>query len=556
MVAAVYPPRQYIGAPPPTVVAPPSFGTAAAKFVAVHGSSASRSVASYSNHAAYPPANVTRARVPVASYAGSGRVPVAANGGSGKLPVGGGNSVPMWPLSGSAQVRGRCDALSRSAQFVPSNGLTTPLQQLRSVPASKIPQSPHQACVHHGSSGAMTPMSPLQKSSRDTLSASLRPYAPRTVTPQTCRPQGSPSLAGGRRAVSPRNAPSGHFVWPASLQAPSGSPLTPTRAGNRDATERRGQLVSSARTVAKAQASENTAPTLAGQAKSRSQADVIAKQGKILQSPHPQREVLRERNEQSPPSVAGRSPLAVPAERSPVGSPELGTDSSATLARRQGALCMDWQDVYKAANASPPTAAHSSSKAGNASPPVAHSSKAADAASPPTVIVSTSAGPKQTAPVPEEAQIVPRDLAAEVSDMTASLQFSLTNAHPMVTPEEKTFILQCLEAFSDLVEREGGFNRYAFKDECKAREELVGAMQDEEQSLTPQELLRRSSEATLRNAVRNGHDSVTVLLGGTYSMGMKKVVKIEVKCEELGLSQVMSIYWDWDVKLEQRSGQH
>lgn len=150
---------------------------------------------------------------------------------------------------------------------------------------------------------------------------------------------------------------------------------------------------------------------------------------------------------------------------------------------------------------------------------------------------------------------MPRDLAPEVSEIVPSLTFSLSNSHPMVTPEEKAFILACLQAFSDIVEREGGFKQYSLKDDCEARDELI-AMQEGEDALTPQELLRRSFEATLRNSVRNGHDSVTVLLGGTYSMGMKKVVKVEVKCEETGLSQVMSIYWDWDVKFEQRSGQN
>jgi hypothetical protein len=234
-----------------------------------------------------------------------------------------------------------------------------------------------------------------------------------------------------------------------------------------------------------------------------------------LPSPNPQREVLRERNDQA---AAVENALCK----------ELGAESSAKLAGRQGALCMDWQDINKTANASPPAFVHSTE----------------------------SAGPKQAAALPEEVPIVPRDLAPEVSDISPSLNFSMTHAHPMVTPEEKTFIHTCLQALSDIVEREGGFKQYTSKDSCEVRDELTGLTQDDEESLTPQEILRRSSETTLRNTVRNGTDSVAVLLGGTYSMGMKKVVKVEVKCEETGLSQVMSIYWDWDVKLEQRSGQN
>lgn len=151
----------------------------------------------------------------------------------------------------------------------------------------------------------------------------------------------------------------------------------------------------------------------------------------------------------------------------------------------------------------------------------------------------------------EAASLVPRELAVEACPCSTSFFFKIKEAHPMVHPEEKEFILGCLQAFAQIVEHEGGFAQYAYGGNCPIREELAGKLEDDEPSQSAEEVLRRSAETLMRQTVRNGGDSVSVQIGGTFCMGMKKVTKVELKCEDLQME--LSIFWDWDVKLEQVS---
>lgn len=196
----------------------------------------------------------------------------------------------------------------------------------------------------------------------------------------------------------------------------------------------------------------------------------------------------------------------------------------------------------------PASAGRSSSK------PVA---AVAAVAAAPAVAASPPSYPASARPIqePEEAPLVPRELAVEAGgfDCAPSLSFSMTSAHPMVSPEEKAFIQACFEAFSETVEHEGGFREYAERDDCSTREELAGKPEEDEPPFEPEELLRRSCQSMLRQSARNGSDSIHIQIGAMTCMGMKKVAKIEIVCEDFSLQQQFSICWDWDVRLEQRS---
>merc|ERR1740117_1736091 len=127
----------------------------------------------------------------------------------------------------------------------------------------------------------------------------------------------------------------------------------------------------------------------------------------------------------------------------------------------------------------------------------------------------------------------------------------MTDAHPMVSPTEKTFVLACLHTFSETVDRKGGFRKYVEREHRKASKRHSGKSHDVFLPL-PEELLRKSWEALLQETARHAGDCVNVELGDIQSMGMKKVVKLEVSCEDLDMYLIVSICWDWDVKLEQK----
>jgi len=257
------------------------------------------------------------------------------------------------------------------------------------------------------------------------------------------------------------------------------------------------------------------------------------------------REALRERNVLQPDASPSASPVQKPwtlLERSPVAvkarKPEFrnldGGSQTATPAGRASGPFMDVplnNDLISLASL---------------------------AASPPVAPVSTGVLIMQEAPpFPRELALETPFSAREVVDCSPSapsLSFSIRNTHPMVTPEEKTSLEACLQVFSEAVEQEGGFREYFLRENCELRKALARQFEGDEPQMTAEELLRRSAESMLRQIVRYGGESVTVQLGGICCMGMKKVVKVNVSFEDFEMQQSqLSICWDWDVKLEQKS---
>jgi hypothetical protein len=271
------------------------------------------------------------------------------------------------------------------------------------------------------------------------------------------------------------------------------------------------------------------------------------------------RKVLKELNanhpDPSPAAKQARSPQVNPAlvvphvERSPVvkpRQPEFRNLDDGTPAGRAAGPFMDVSVIGRAALGAVPSVPSLI-----ASPVVTSAASGCSASQPLSLPVPQLPGQLETKV--QEQGVVPRQLATEAFDSSPSLRFSMSDAHPMVMPEEKAFIVSCLQAFTDIVEREGGFLQYMEREDCKARTDLFGILSEEEPLPTPQEMLRRSCENLIRQAVRNGYDSIGVQLGAIHSMGMKKVVMVEVTCEDLDMHvQRLSICWDWEVKLEHR----
>jgi hypothetical protein len=153
--------------------------------------------------------------------------------------------------------------------------------------------------------------------------------------------------------------------------------------------------------------------------------------------------------------------------------------------------------------------------------------------------------------VPEvKPQVVKPQVVPRLPQSSSKLTVTMDHAHPMVHPEEKEFLVGFLQTFPEIIDREGGFVQYMAL--LKDQEDVK--LEEEDPCATPEEMLRRSTEIVLRQTVRNGSDSISVRMGGGFTMGMKKVAQfwIELKCEDFEISrQRMSIFWDWDVKLEQ-----
>jgi len=313
--------------------------------------------------------------------------------------------------------------------------------------------------------------------------------------------------------------------------------------------------------VVKAKTSENTVPLSQDLLSSTAKGESKSPRGVSGQSPFVCRQALRECNALQPVATpcAGQaqrpSPVAVKqptllSERSPASKPRQPEFRNLEGGTPAGRAAGPFMDVSVAARTRLGTVAPAASRA--LAPPVVASGRAAAPA--PAAPPSPADSATEEAPVAtREPLVVPRELAAEGFDAAPSPFFSIMNAHPMVRPEEKAFIQSCLQAFSDMVEREGGLAQYAFGEECKARDELAGKLEEGELPAAPEELLRRSCETMLLREARHGCDSLSVTLGGMYTMGMKKVVKFEFKCEDLDMDQQLSICWDWDVKLERRS---
>jgi hypothetical protein len=311
--------------------------------------------------------------------------------------------------------------------------------------------------------------------------------------------------------------------------------------------------------------SENSAPNPGVlQENCQKRQENIAAQGKVSQISYQQREALREHNAQTP--ILTPKPVASAAERGLLTKcrrPEFqdtdaennmmthASPAALTAAQRVGpgvkALHPRLFDadnfIVNGTAQQAATPKHISAVVDDGPPVPKESVRDTNARVTPS---------KQAPAVVEEAVIFS---AREVCDCGPTLLFNISNAHPMVTPEEKTFILGCLQAFTDIIQSEGGFREYASKPECFARDELA-CSPEEEPPTTQEELLRRSFETFLRRIVRNGSNSLQVQVGGSFSMGMKKVVKIEVKEKDMALEEAMSIFWDWDVRLEQKSSEN
>jgi len=461
--------------------------------------------------------------------------------GSTMTAMSGGTGVsrPTRPLAGSMQVCSQNDALSRSQRFAPSSGFK-PAARVAST--AHTPQPPSQTAVLPVTRDT-TPIVTRSQPAWNRDQATQRALSPRVVPPSTttsgasaAMPPGkllSGTTVDGQRAVSPRTR---HFAWPTSTPK---KPSTPVKAmaplspscTRREEAERRPATTAFPGVLAPKVLSSENAPVSQARGKN------IPTPGKATHSPFQQREALRERNVPSP--IVMQKPLGAAFERIALEKPrhpephDLGEENTVEAAT------MEW-----AIQATPVKDAPSAPQAIASTP------------QPPVVFEEAPQFSRPQPPVAfEEVPQLSRGVVQEVCECPPSLLFSMLHAHPMVTPEEKTFLMGCLQAFSDIVQQEGGFQEYAFKTDCPAKDELVGTPEEDEPPATPLEVLRRSSETMLRNTVRNGTDSVQVLLGGVMSMGMKKVVKIEIKCEEMAMQEVMSVFWDWDVRLEQKSGE-
>jgi len=129
------------------------------------------------------------------------------------------------------------------------------------------------------------------------------------------------------------------------------------------------------------------------------------------------------------------------------------------------------------------------------------------------------------------------------------------NMHPMVQDSEKKYIEDCLEAIASIVEAEGGIRGLVASLAVPARRaELLG--DGAEAMASPRQALWRCFEARLQQQTRTGGDSVFVQPGHIMSMGAKKILKLQLWCGEEGEEEegsLLSICWDWSVKLEPKS---
>lgn len=117
--------------------------------------------------------------------------------------------------------------------------------------------------------------------------------------------------------------------------------------------------------------------------------------------------------------------------------------------------------------------------------------------------------------------------------------------HPMVGDGEREYIDACLMEFRCLLSEVGGISEY-MSASCSHRVDLIGKTSPEAKV---GEIVSKSLEAILQGNARNGADSLFVQPSFVISMGAKKIVKLELRCDDE--PQQISICWDWDVRLEQ-----
>mmetsp|Transcript_2636 Transcript_2636/g.4864 ORF Transcript_2636/g.4864 Transcript_2636/m.4864 type:complete len:518 (+) Transcript_2636:87-1640(+) len=126
----------------------------------------------------------------------------------------------------------------------------------------------------------------------------------------------------------------------------------------------------------------------------------------------------------------------------------------------------------------------------------------------------------------------------------AGFYWQLIHAHPMVMEEEKVFIAEALEQLNAEIAQFGGVVQYMFSNYADYVSETMPV----------EELLQLAFLACFQEKSRNGQDTINIQIGTGFSMGMKKVVKLEVQLQEPEDQQLvlLAILWDWDVKLEWR----
>lgn len=125
-------------------------------------------------------------------------------------------------------------------------------------------------------------------------------------------------------------------------------------------------------------------------------------------------------------------------------------------------------------------------------------------------------------------------------------------SHPLVTDGEKTFVVACLEELSRMVEEEGGLRQFAQPD-CVRRLQLVSPAKQGGGGEEPGVVLLPAFEALLQREARNGGDTIFIEPGSILSLGSKKVLKVRVSCDHADI--LLSVCWDWDVRLEPRTGE-
>mmetsp|Transcript_73079 Transcript_73079/g.171369 ORF Transcript_73079/g.171369 Transcript_73079/m.171369 type:complete len:413 (+) Transcript_73079:139-1377(+) len=122
----------------------------------------------------------------------------------------------------------------------------------------------------------------------------------------------------------------------------------------------------------------------------------------------------------------------------------------------------------------------------------------------------------------------------------------LPDRHPVEADGERQFVDECLSRVALDLQASGGLARYV-----QSREDLVrlqSRLEEQETENVALHILRYVSEETLQLRVRRGGQGIFVQVGFMMSMGNKKVVKVSCSCD--GSEGLLSVCWDWDVKLE------
>eukprot|EP00929_Paragymnodinium_shiwhaense_P028673 TRINITY_DN1657_c1_g1_i1.p1 TRINITY_DN1657_c1_g1~~TRINITY_DN1657_c1_g1_i1.p1 ORF type:complete len:828 (-),score=201.71 TRINITY_DN1657_c1_g1_i1:208-2691(-) len=125
------------------------------------------------------------------------------------------------------------------------------------------------------------------------------------------------------------------------------------------------------------------------------------------------------------------------------------------------------------------------------------------------------------------------------------LLWELGDKHPMVQQSEWFYVREMLIELDALITLEGGLEGYC-KDTSASLKSLLGKPKPGTQ---PNALLLNSLEALLQQNTRTGSDCVYIERGHITSTGMKKIVKMSLRCGE-DVEALATACWDWDVKLD------